>query len=505
MKVLIDTNILIHVEDPKEMPTDLQKLFQLINSVKAEVYYHQASAQDLNSDTDTERKKIVISKLSKYKSLPTQQKFSHDQDFASKIGSSNTKNDHIDAQLLFSIYCKVVDYFITNDQRLIGRASKVGCEEKVFNVADAINIFEEFLFKGTAPKPIALAEVPMKEIDYRQKFFDSLREDYPEFNCWFDKKAKENRKAFVHSAEDGKIDAILALKPESDAIPLIDGLLPPKRRLKISPMKSTLNQTNMGELFIKLAITTAVKQDIDEIYLTHFAKKQDYLVTTIEKFGFKCVGKQQSAKGPEEVFSKPLIGNAIVPPNEDGISEFNQVYYPSFYDGKKVKKFLVPIRPEFYQKLFTESKSRQSSLIESLGGFIVEGNAIRKAYLCNAHISTIGKNDLLIFYLSGSSMATLIATVESTARTSNPGEIMKIVARRTVYTKEEISQLASKEALVILFKWNFHFPVPLSLATLKKEGVLKAPPQSIMQLDHENYIKLKTLSQLDQKYTVGSP
>src|SRR3989344_9319554 len=133
MKVLIDTNILIQAEDPKEMPEELQKLFQLLHSAKAEFYYHPASAEDLNRDKDKKRRNTTLSKLSKYKSLPVQQPFSKHAEFASKIGVTNTGNDTVDAELIFSVYCKVVDYFITNDYRLINRAARVGCEEKVLD------------------------------------------------------------------------------------------------------------------------------------------------------------------------------------------------------------------------------------------------------------------------------------------------------------------------------------------------------------------------------------
>ena len=170
-----------------------------------------------------------------------------------------------------------------------------------------------------------------------------------------------------------------------------------------------------------------------------------------------------------------------------------------------MKKYIIPIRPQYYQRLFTESKSRQTLITEVSGNFAVEGNAIRKAYLCNSKTKTVAKEDVLVFYLSEKSQAMLVGTVEKIKRETNPEEIMKIIARRTVYTKKEIAKLCSKGVLVILFKWNFNFPTPLNLTLLKKEGILKAAPQSIMELPHERYIKLKSLSKLDQKYTVSNP
>ena len=325
MKILIDTNILIYAEDPNELSLDIQKLFQLINAINAEIYYHQASTDDLNEDKDEKRKMGTISKLSKYKSMPIQQDFSKDVLFLSKIGKIRNRNDQTDAQLLFSVYNNSVDYLITNDQNLTKRAAKIECEERVFDISDANNLFGGILAKESKiPKPIAISKIPMKNIDCSQTIFNSLREDYPKFDEWFNKKASEGRKAFVHFTDSDRIDAILVLKEEHCSIQLINKILPPKRRLKICLLKSKLNHTNMGELFIKLAVTTAITQDIDEIYLTHFIKDLDYLVPSIEKFGFDEIGKKQSTNGPEAVFTKPLIGEAIVPFNKQGISEFNK-------------------------------------------------------------------------------------------------------------------------------------------------------------------------------------
>ncbi len=507
MKVLIDTNILIPAEGQDELPSELQKLFQLIHSINAEIYCHQASLDDISRDDNIPRRNITVSKLSKYKILPMQQVFSKDSEFTLKVGAIKTPNDQTDVQLLFSVYCKAVDFLVTNDQKLIGRSIKVGCSEKVLDVLDAVNIFEGFLLKGKVPKPIALEEVFMDKIDYKQSFFDSLRSAYPAFDSWFAKKAQEKRKAFVHRSGD-EIDAILVLKAENDSIPLIERVLPSKRRLKICLLKSDLNRSNIGELFIKISIATALQHNIDEIYITHFAKGQDYLVSLIERFGFKYAGKQNTNNGQEEVFIKSLIGSAIVPEDENGISEFNRIYYPSFYDGKIVKKYVVPIKPEFYERLFPERESRQTMLMETAGQFLSEGNAIGKAYICNAKILALKRNDLLVFYLSGkNSAATLIGTVESTCRSADSDAIAKEVARRTVYSKKEISKMTAKGAgaMAILFRLNFHFPKQCPLTVLEREKILNGPPQSITEISHEKYIKLKELSQLDSIYTVSRP
>ena len=56
----------------------------------------------------------------------------------------------------------------------------------------------------------------LKEIDYNDKFFDSLREDYYNFNNWFITKQNEERKAYVTYYSNNKISSFLLLKLEDD-------------------------------------------------------------------------------------------------------------------------------------------------------------------------------------------------------------------------------------------------------------------------------------------------
>ena len=122
----------------------------------------------------------------------------------------------------------------------------------------------------------------------------------------------------------------------------------------------------IGELFIKIPVQRAFKKGVDEIYLTHFTKANDFLVSLVEEYGFHQIAKK---KDGEDVFVKNLI------PDKDRYYPPQEIYrefYPSFYDGKKVSKFIVPIIPKWHNRLFTEYKKRQLTLLESVGEFIVE-------------------------------------------------------------------------------------------------------------------------------------
>jgi hypothetical protein len=57
--------------------------------------------------------------------------------------------------------------------------------------------------------------------------------------------------------------------------------------------------------------------------------------------------------------------------------ELNKKYYPAFYDGPRVRKHLIPIRPEYHDRLFIEYRHRIPSIFEGAGELITEGNTIK--------------------------------------------------------------------------------------------------------------------------------
>lgn len=81
------------------------------------------------------------------------------------------------------------------------------------------------------------------EIDLRDPFFDSLKEDYPAdatnigFERWFQKKAAADSTALVFDDDEG-LGAFVCLKDENEPIELVEGVLSAKPRIKISTLAS---------------------------------------------------------------------------------------------------------------------------------------------------------------------------------------------------------------------------------------------------------------------------
>ncbi len=273
--------------------------------------------------------------------------------------------------------------------------------------------------------------------------------------------------------------------------------MPKKSRLKISTFIVTLNKYKLGELFIKIIIDYCISKNINEIYLTHFIENKDPLVYLIESYGFIKVGYNKRGEG---IFIKNIIpinktGN-IKNANPQKILKLDELYYPSFYDGKNVNKFIVPIKPSYHNKLFY---NKQYALSEYNDNPITEKNAIKKAYISYSKINSIVPGDILIFYRSMDLRElTNIGIVEEAVRLKTKEEIIKKISKRSVYTKNEIND---KESLVILFLSNFELKNHLKLDMLINNKILKGPPQSIMQINNNAYKDIKEYGDINDDFT----
>jgi hypothetical protein len=492
---LIDTNIFIHRENYHQVPETIQKLSRTLTILKIEVLIHPESIGEIKRDPNEERKEIALSKIYTYPALESPPDMSLDIEFLRKIGLSSGTHDIVDNALLYAVYRDAVDFLISEDKEIHSKALKLNLKDRVFSSDEALSIFEKNLPRPKIRHPPALREEYVHNLDVNDSFFDSIKAEYHGFEGWFKKISREGRKCWVHF-ENKHIDALLIYKVEDEAINSIPQL-PLKKRLKLCTFKATPIGQKIGELFIKLAVIYCVQNDINEMYLTHFPKKDDYLVDLIVRYGFF----QVAAKDGEDVYLKKLI-----PTQEETKPlrpvEISEIFYPSFYDGVSVRKFIVPIRPEYHDRLFTDYKGRQTTLLEHAGEFIIEGNTISKAYLCHSRVRRISEGDILLFYRSKTKELTTLGVVEDSYRNVRESDkIVRIVGKRTVYSLDEINKIVEKPTLVLLFNWHFYFPIPLKLDLLKKRRILAEAPQTITKIDHKKYLQIKREGKLDERYT----
>src|SRR2546428_14065912 len=123
MRMLLDTNIIIPLEDPAVVEEKFARLLSL-SSGKHEVLTHPRSLSDLAHDESDERREITVSKMAKYKSLdhPPQP----DEEFLAAVGEGSNPNDLVDNHLLYAVKAGAAQILVTNDRRINPKAERVG-------------------------------------------------------------------------------------------------------------------------------------------------------------------------------------------------------------------------------------------------------------------------------------------------------------------------------------------------------------------------------------------
>ena len=500
MRILFDTNILILRENNHIVPENLTKMLNLINGLeKTSTWVHTLSLKEIEKDGNIERKKINLSKVKGYAVLETYPDYNNDESFKRLLPIPLSSNDIVDNQLLYCVVKNVVDYLITEDKGLLNKAEKLGIEQ-VLNINEAILLFQKFYVDTNINLLPTFKQKKGYEINLNDEIFGTLTDEYNDFISWWNEKVSR-RDLFV-SENDDKINAILIPKIEEHENIDCNPSLYRDRILKICTFKVSEHSRGLklGEQLLRMSFNYAIKNDIDEIYLTHYRQESDYLIPLIENFGFYKYGIN---KRGEEVYLKRLVPqDVILPQNIDEVVEFNRKFYPSFYDGDLVKKYLVPILPQFHKRLFPDfvGKNHQLPLLTLEYS---EGNSIKKAYICNSVTRQINKGDIILFYQTHERMAiTTIGTVESIHYGLRDAEqIFKHIAKRTVFNLEEVKERCKSDVTVILFNQNFNLEHEVEYKTLEDNNIVNGYIQSITSIDDNKYKEI-IRDNLDERFII---
>lgn len=506
MKLLLDTNILILRENYHEIPKHIQSLYKIIEQLKYQRVIHPLSIQEIKKDGNIERRKANISKIESYVVLEKVPKAIEDKDFYSKLNIPQNENDSIDNELLYCVYKNIVDFLITEDQGLLHKADVLNIQT-VISPREAIEIFSEYLPKTDIHSTPSFCKKKGFEINLEDKIFDTLKHDYPEFTSswWPNKVIKQDRVVYTFIDNENRINALLIPKIETKNE--IDFTAPMnfEKILKICLFKvaEIARGKKLGERLISMAIDFAIQNNLTYIYLTHFTEENDYLVSLINSFGFECIGKNSRN---EEVFFKSITVPKINSLENCNILEISKKYYPSYYDGEKVKKHIVPIKPSYHKMLFPDYDSYRPVKQETLLTLHPnsEGNCIKKAYLSHSITGKVSSGDIVLFYRTEDDMMiTTLGIVEKVERNLTDAEqIQKLTAKRTVYSKSDIEEISKSPTIVILFNQHFHFKQPVSYTKMLQENIITGPIQSISEISDESYRKI-IKDNVNERFTIN--
>ena len=303
MRVLLDTNIIIHREANRVIQKDIGTLFYWFDRLHYEKCVHPLSLEEIGKYQDASVVATMEAKIKNYSLLKT---FASDTQEVEAIKAQFDKNgnDVIDTALLKEVFRSRVDLLITEDRKIHQKAAVLGISERVFTI-------DAFLEKVLAENPglseykvLSVKQEFFGNININDPFFDSFKNDYVGFEKWFNKKADEI--AYICISEDGNILAFLYVKSEDtdENYTDISPQFQPKRRLKIGTFKVISNGFKLGERFLKIIFDNAMRFKVDEIYVTIFDRSEDQerLIHLLEDWGFQRFGTKSSQSGNELVY-----------------------------------------------------------------------------------------------------------------------------------------------------------------------------------------------------------
>ena len=497
-KLLIDTNVLIGLEDWRETNPTLAKLQKLSSQYGHRMFVHQAAVSDIQRDRDVDRRRVTLSKIEKFERLsgiPVQSR----DDLEKRFGRITSPNDQVDVDLLYALELGAADFLITEDQGIHSRARRVSPEfsDRVLTIVEAV----DWLVAEHEPRSVRLPlieELPAHAIPLTDALFDSLREGYDGFDRWWkDRCVAEHRPCWVVSIAN-QMAGIVVRKDEWAG---------PRKILKLCTFKVSpeFRGEKLGELLLKQALWFAQRNDYHSVYLTTFPE-QTVLISVLEYYGFMTSGPLPNG---ELRLEKHLSRERLRP--QPDVEPFVQarMNYPRFVSPPDAEFFCIPIRGEYHDMLFPELEDRkQTDLFEVMGlpgaRSRKPGNTIRKVYLCRASTNQLAPGSVIAFYRSlsrssHSSWAQSLTTIGVVERVSQPTDIdglIRLTAKRSVYSPEQLEGMidsGSRPLKVIDFLLAGHLERPMPLDELVRLGVFNGhPPQSVSRLPSQRFDLLRS-------------
>jgi predicted nucleic acid-binding protein len=487
MKVLLDTNIVIHREATRVILRNIGLLFQWLDRLSYTKYVHPVTIQEINKYQNSEALKSLNIKLGSYVPLNVTAPL-HTDVLNVCTPLDNDENDANDTLLINELYNKRVDVLITEDKKIRKKAELLGIDSRVFTI-------DAFLARAITEHPeladykvLSVKKDFFGRINIDDPFFDSLKEDYPGFEDWFISKSQEE--AYVCRTAEG-VSAFLYLKVENEREPYpeITPVFSKKKRLKVGTFKASLNRYMIGERLLKIVFDNAISYDVDEIYVTLFSKTitQQWLINMLEAFGFVYHGTKHNDFGDELVYVRDM---------EKGFDADNpKLTYP--FISKRSRAFIVSIRPEYHTNLFPDSILKT----ESPKNFIENEpfrNAISKVFISRSHFRDLVSGDLIVFYRTGGYYKSVITTIgiveDVVANVGSANEFRRLCKKRSVFSDAELvkewDRYKNIKPFIVNFLYAYSFPARINMQRLIEMGAIadvKSAPRGFELLSPQSF------------------
>jgi len=499
MKILIDTNIIIHREANRVVNEDIGLLFNWLDRLKIEKCVHPLSIEEISSHQDENVVKTMKIKIANYNLLKTE---SADDQLITQIRQTDkSRNDFIDTSIVKEVYNNRVNYLITEDRGIHRKANYLGCAEKVFKI-------DAFLEKCVAENPelksyqvLAVKKEYFGNININDTFFDSFKQDYKEFGDWFNRKADNISYVCI---TDGDVKAFLYLKQEdkNEIYNDIEPSFSQKKRLKIGTFKVTSTGYKLGERFLKVIFDNALQYDVEEIYVTIFDKRDEQLrlIYLLEDWGFKHWGTKTTHNGVEKVF----VRKCKPTPN----LQQPKLSFPAV--SRNTTKWIVPIYPEYHTELFPDSILNNESPQDFTENEPYR-NAIKKVYISRSYNRNLNGGDLVLFYRTGGHYAGVFSTigvVENVATNiRDENHFIQLCRKRSVFDDEGLKKFwnyrKNNRPFIVNFLYIDSFPMPkVNLKRLRELNIIQDAPRGFEQISDAKFEQILKEARANESYII---
>ncbi|MBA5725021.1 GNAT family N-acetyltransferase [Bombella favorum] len=499
---LIDTNILIELEDDHTVEEVYLAFLALANKYKVNIYVHETARDDLLQDRDEKRRDVSLSKIGKYNILKGQRGVDIEK-LKNLFGSMKKRNDVVDMKILHSLDQGSVDFLVTQDKGIHQRAQRFSSDlaRRVLFINDA----KDLLIQTYEPRHVRFChveKVEAQEIDISNTFFDSLREGYPKFNTWWKEKCiREHRSCWVVYDDYDGLAGLIVWKDENKSN--TDAVTKLEKILKICTFKvsSKSRGIKLGELLLKQVFWYAQRNRYNLVYLTTY-EDQTSLISLLEYYGFVHLGN----KGKECIFERKFSSKPLCRLKDTNSFDQACQSYPRFLFDDETRSFGIPIKEDYHDILYPDLYDpRQKSMFDSKSK--KPGNTIRKVYLCRAQ-SKLGPPGSLLFFYKGKSKnepsqcITVLGVLDSVKTAKSIADLMRFTGGRSVYSEDELrkkwNESPTRPMKVINYLLVSYIEPEISIHELVSFGIIKKhPQQSIYEIPHEKVKKLIKRAKLD--------
>jgi hypothetical protein len=500
MRVLLDTNILIHREASTVVRRDIGNVFFWLDKLRHDKIAHPVSITEIAKHQDDKVRNTFQAKLQSYNILKTTAPLSLEaQQFAATDKSENDRNDTI---IINEVFTNRVDLLITEDRGVHTKAGILGIADRVFTI-------DAFLEKVSAENPtlvdyrvLAVKKTVFGSIDITSDFFDSFRADYggTAFDKWFARKADETAYACYESQD---LAAFLYVKVEGpeENYNDITPVFPSKRRLKIGTFKVEMNGYKLGERFLKIIFDNALRQGVEEVYVTIFQHNadQERLIRLLQEFGFTEHGMKTGPYGTELVLVRSMT------PAFDVTAP--ALTFP--YISLNTPCYIVPIWPDYHTSLLPDSILRNESPANFEEPF-PHRNAIRKVYISRSINCNVNRGDTIVFYRTGGyykGVATTVGAVENVyTQIRDAAHFISLCRKRSVFTDKELIEWWDykkfNRPFIVEFLYAHSFTKRPNMKELTDHGVIRdvnSAPRGFEPLSKDQFRTILQLAQADPR------